>query len=215
MAAGLTTVGIDAVLDSAGRIKGTVTDTHGTGLADVLVDAYSYVSSGLGAGTWESVGYVFTDASGAYDMPRLAAGTYRVEFYDYRGGLPPEYYENAPSVDVATDIPVTAGMIVSGIDAILGAPTHKITSSAGAHGTISPSRTVDEGTSPAFSITPDAGYQIADVLVDNKSVGAVASYKFNGVGASHTISATFAARTYSITASTGIGGAVSPAGSRS
>ena len=46
---------------------------------------------------------------------------------------------------------------------------------------------------PTFTIKASAGHYIADVLVDGVSVGPVATYKFAGVKANHTISATFAA----------------------
>jgi hypothetical protein len=68
-----------------------------------------------------------------------------------------------------------------------------ITASAGAGGGISPSGTVyvANGLNRAFTITPNAGYQIADVVVDGGSVGAVASYTFVAVTANHTIAAGF------------------------
>jgi len=71
---------------------------------------------------------------------------------------------------------------------------YDITASAGANGTIAPSGTVsvEYGANPSFTITPAAGYSVADVLVDDSSVGAVTSYAFNNVAAAHTISATFA-----------------------
>ena len=71
---------------------------------------------------------------------------------------------------------------------------YDITASAGANGTIAPSGTVsvDYGNNQSFTITPDAGYSVVDVLVDGSSVGAVTSYAFNNVAAAHTISATFA-----------------------
>jgi hypothetical protein len=71
-----------------------------------------------------------------------------------------------------------------------------ITVSAGINGTISPSaeKTVALGSDSAtFSIVPDAGYHIADVLVDGVSVGPVTTYLFTDVLVGHTISATFAA----------------------
>jgi alpha-tubulin suppressor-like RCC1 family protein len=69
-----------------------------------------------------------------------------------------------------------------------------IISSAGPGGTIAPSgsTTVNAGGSQSFVIEAAANYHINDVLVDNASVGAVASYAFNNVQADHTISATFA-----------------------
>jgi hypothetical protein len=72
-------------------------------------------------------------------------------------------------------------------------PAITITASAGMNGLITPSGTVEvhEG-SQSFTITPDTGYHVADVLVDGVSVGAVTSYDFLYVTASHLISATFA-----------------------
>lgn len=63
----------------------------------------------------------------------------------------------------------------------------------GANGKISPSSNVNVvyGASQTFTITPDEGYEVEDVLVDGKSVGAVTSYTFENVTANHTISATF------------------------
>ena len=59
--------------------------------------------------------------------------------------------------------------------------------------------TIDPGTasyalgdSPVYSVKANLGYHIADVLVDDVSVGAVPTYTFTNVTASHTISATFA-----------------------
>jgi len=52
--------------------------------------------------------------------------------------------------------------------------------------------TVACGSSLTLTFTPSVGYQIADVLIDGVSVGAVPFCTFNNVTASHTISATFA-----------------------
>ena len=90
-----------------------------------------------------------------------------------------------------------------------------ITASAGPNGSISPSGTVtvDTGGDQTFTITPNTGYHVADVLVDGVTVGAVTSYPFTNVIVDHTISATFALNTYTITASAGVGGTISPSGS--
>ncbi len=74
-------------------------------------------------------------------------------------------------------------------------PGFTIVSSAGAGGTIAPlgSRSVSAGASQGYTIQSNAGYHIDDVLVDNASVGAVASYTFSNVSANHTIEARFAA----------------------
>ena len=94
------------------------------------------------------------------------------------------------------------------------AEEYTITPSAGANGSITPetAQTVGLGLdSTTFAITPDVGYHIVDVLIDGTSVGPVTSYQFTNVDADHTISATFAPDTYTITTAAGAGGTISPA----
>lgn len=78
------------------------------------------------------------------------------------------------------------------VDALFNAFT--ITSSAGANGTISPAGVtgVANNGSQSYTITPSTCYNVADVLVDGISVGAVNNYTFSNVTANHTISASFA-----------------------
>lgn len=70
---------------------------------------------------------------------------------------------------------------------------YTITAEAGDGGSISPDGRVrvDRGDDQTFRITPDDGYEIADVLVDGESVGAVSSYTFENVRANHTIKVIF------------------------
>ncbi|TMA73103.1 MAG: DUF11 domain-containing protein [Deltaproteobacteria bacterium] len=88
---------------------------------------------------------------------------------------------------------------------------YTITSSAGAHGTVSPSgaQTVAPAGTLAISITPDAHYHVADVLVDGGSVGAVASHTFTNVSGNHTLAASFAIDQFAVTASSGPNGTLS------
>lgn len=59
-------------------------------------------------------------------------------------------------------------------------------------GTISPSTArVERGGSQTFTIKANEGYSIADILVDGKSMGAVATYTFEKISAAHTITAVF------------------------
>lgn len=69
--------------------------------------------------------------------------------------------------------------------------TLRATASEG--GTISPSGRVSvaQGRNKDFTIAADEGYEIADVLVDGVSVGAVESYVFRQVSRRHTIEAVF------------------------
>ncbi|MCH8170308.1 MAG: T9SS type A sorting domain-containing protein [Bacteroidetes bacterium] len=75
----------------------------------------------------------------------------------------------------------------------IAASIHTITSSVGANGSIDPvgAVSVNNGVDQSFTITPNTGYLVADVLVDGNSVGAVTSYTFTNVLTDHTISATF------------------------
>jgi len=103
------------------------------------------------------------------------------------------------------------------IAALAGASpvTHTITASAGTGGSIAPSGAVvvSNGANQSFTITPASCHTIADVLVDNVSVGAVASYNFTNVTADHTIAASFAsAPSFTVTASAGPNGSISPSG---
>ena len=91
--------------------------------------------------------------------------------------------------------------------------TFTINATAGANGSISPAGAVavNYGASQTFTITPNANYHVADVLVDGVSVGAVTSYPFTTVTANHTISASFAINTFTVTPSAGTNGSISPA----
>ena len=97
-----------------------------------------------------------------------------------------------------------------------------LSASAGSGGSISPSGSFFQtrGGSQSFTITPASGYTISDVKVDGVSVGAVSSYTFSSLAASHTISATFSAQSsgsgtatsYTINTTAGSGGTISPQG---
>ncbi len=94
------------------------------------------------------------------------------------------------------------------------APVFTITATAGNFGTIDPSGEVKvaSGGSQKFTMTPFTGYSVADVKVDNVSIGAVNEYTFTNVTANHSINVTFALKTYTITATAGVGGSISPSG---
>lgn len=74
-----------------------------------------------------------------------------------------------------------------------GFPYYVINSSAAENGSIIPAGalSLQQGTSQTFDITPDQGYEITDVLVDNVSQGPIQVYTFSNILTSHTISAEF------------------------
>ena len=100
-------------------------------------------------------------------------------------------------------------------DVVASNVTHTITASAGTGGAIAPNgaSVVFEGANASYTIGANACFSIADVLVDGVSVGAVAGYSFINVTVDHTIAASFSANgPYTITATAGAGGTISPAG---
>ena len=113
---------------------------------------------------------------------------------------------------------VTANHTIAASFAVNPVVNYTVTASAGANGSISPSGavTVASGaSSPLFVITPAAGYHVADVVVDGVSLGAMGSFQFTNVTANHTIAASFAIdNTYTITASAGANGSISPSGAQ-
>jgi hypothetical protein len=98
-------------------------------------------------------------------------------------------------------------------NAVVNGP-YTIDASAGLGGSITPSGSVGVncGASQAFAISAASCYSIADVVVDGSSVGPVSGYTFSGVSANHTIAASFSLNSYTISASAGAGGSISPSG---
>ncbi|MFC1714747.1 FlgD immunoglobulin-like domain containing protein, partial [Candidatus Poribacteria bacterium] len=79
------------------------------------------------------------------------------------------------------------------ISAIFAIDTYMITAIAEGNGSIEPSGNimVNCGSDQTFTINPDKTYQVAEVLIDGESVGAVTEYTFQDVVRDHTIAATF------------------------
>ena len=88
-----------------------------------------------------------------------------------------------------------------------------VTASAGPNGTIAPNGVTAYagGATPSFTITPNTGYSVLDVLVNAVSVGAVTNYTFAPLAANQTISATFVINTYTLTVATVGNGSVAKA----
>ena len=110
------------VEQGTGRITGMVTGPDGTTpLKDVEVIAWHHTGSG-----WDWIAAAMTNASGAYVVEDLPAGTYRILFEDATETYLTECYDDAPNIESASDIVVTNGATTSGIDASLayrGSPT--------------------------------------------------------------------------------------------
>ena len=92
-------------------------------LENIRVTIYKKIGSGDEV-EWDYVTSETTDASGNFSLSGLPAGTYRLKFNDPNGAYLTEYYDNAASLETATDIVVTAAATVTGKNAILGASAY-------------------------------------------------------------------------------------------
>ena len=132
--------GVDAVLQPAGAISGTVSETGGDALRNVAVVAYARDA----AGGWTYVDRVSTDARGHYSIGGVGTGKYRLKAVDKwpypwsgadRGEYLDEWYRDAYSLTAATDVPVAAGAETAGVDIGLGRPgsiAGRVTDASGA-----------------------------------------------------------------------------------
>ncbi|KQW47444.1 hypothetical protein ASC77_13355 [Nocardioides sp. Root1257] len=112
--AGATTSGRNATLAPRGSIAGTVTNSSGTALAGIRIQAYR------DAGGFDSfAGSATTNASGSYIVSNLDPGTYWLQFSDPAGGFAPEWFDNQPERDGATAVTVAASQAVTGKNAQL------------------------------------------------------------------------------------------------
>jgi 5-hydroxyisourate hydrolase-like protein (transthyretin family) len=124
---GSETVGIDAMLDPAGKISGKVTlAADGSPLEYAWVTVYRQV----GKGGWEPMFGAETAADGSYTVGGLRTGTYRAQFMYWGEAFGAEFYDDATTLRKATDIGVTAGETTPDINAALelGAWPGKFTS---------------------------------------------------------------------------------------
>jgi hypothetical protein len=130
--AGLSALAVPARAVDTGQISGTVTGPDGQPVTNAYAWAYRWDPEDA---YWSTVAGDYTDATGRYDIVGLPADTYRIRFADYSGnGLLAEYFDNASTVESATDVPVTAGASVAGKNAQLAAPGHITGSVTGPQG---------------------------------------------------------------------------------
>jgi hypothetical protein len=105
---------------AGGAISGTVTNNAASPapLNDICVEALDPTSGAF-------VSDVLTDSSGQYTIAGLAAGSYKVEFYDCgtAASYVTQYYSNKSTLAAANTVSVTTGSTTSAINAkmVLGA----------------------------------------------------------------------------------------------
>ncbi|MBE0655679.1 MAG: T9SS type A sorting domain-containing protein, partial [Bacteroidales bacterium] len=71
--------------------------------------------------------------------------------------------------------------------------SYEIATSVTGNGSISPEGPVfaEYGSDQTFTITPDAGYQVTSVIIDDNPAGQISSYTFSNVTGDHSILAVF------------------------
>lgn len=91
-------------------------------------------------------------------------------------------------------VTVTANWTYIGSPVIPTYDYYTITATAGAGGSISPSGeiTIREGRDKTFTLTPEEGYEVSDILIDGKSAGAAEVYTVENIRKDTTVEAVFA-----------------------
>jgi hypothetical protein len=126
-----------------------------------------------------------TYASETPGLPMIFGAIYdtgeETEFWQDNVGITPLVLQTSSAKKYAFNVAFQSTAIVD------------ITASAYGSGSITPSGlvTVNIGDNQTFTIVPDAGYQVNDVLVDGSSMGPLTSYTFTDATVNHTISAVF------------------------
>jgi len=211
----------------------TITPNAGYRIVDVQVDGTSvgpvpaYTFANIAANhsisaTFTLIQYYAITASAGPNGSISPSGTASVkEFTNQTFTITPNAGYRVAEVDVdgasvgaPTSYTFTNVQATHTISATFTLDVYTITAAADVNGSITPSgtTTVNDGASQTYTIAPNQGYQVQSVIVDSASVGAVTSYTFANIRANHTINAYFKVITYTITASPGTGGSISPPG---
>ena len=136
-----------------------------------------------------------------------------VHFYSRRGYHIDSVFVDEEFVGVVESyefINVTSEHSISVLYAI---NTYTILSTSNSYGTIAPAgtTTLEYGSDITYSITPNFGCAIVDVLLDGDvSLGAIGEYTFENIAEHHTIAVTFRINQFAITVNAGENGTVTP-----
>ncbi len=162
-----------------GNYSGTITTTFNIIKA---TPAYT-VPANLTATEGQTLNDVPLPDGWNWDAPGTSVG--KAGEHAFSATFTPTDPANYNTVTVTLTVTVTAA-----------ATYYTIAASAGNGGSIDPSGNVSVRSSnnAVFTITPDAGYEVADVLVDGASMGAVSAYTFETVSKDYTIEARFRKR---------------------
>ncbi len=157
-------------------------------------------------------------------------GAIEIDFYvgaQYNGLTLKAYHLRGNTIDTYSGV-VAEGVLSITVNSLSpfmvevpDSTVHTVTASAGTGGSISPDGSINvaNGADKTFTFLPDAGWQIAQVLVDGSPVPITGnSYTVANITADRTISVSFSAVTpsdtmHTLTITSGANGTVSPSGS--
>jgi 5-hydroxyisourate hydrolase-like protein (transthyretin family) len=164
---------IDASLELAGQITGTVTaDGSGTPLPFISVTLYRWNEVGL---SWSYTSSVSSNLSGSYTAQGLVPGDYRITFYDFAGNYLGESYNDKATFDLADSLAVAAGAVLNGINAAL-AVASRIDGTVTEEGTGTP---LPDVSVYAYRVNPGNMLQYASSATTNAS----GNYSVGGLSA--------------------------------
>lgn len=116
-------------------------------------------------------------------------------------------YTQADDV-VTLTVPFTAIDANHSVSVLFDQFMYNITGTVGANGTVNGETTINAsmpyGSNYSLTITPADNYQVADVVVDGESVGAVNFYEFINITDNHTVDVTFEATMFTLTATSNV-----------
>lgn len=113
------------------RIKGSVTNEDGVGLAGILVTTLADPS---GTGQWVAVDDALTGLGGGYNVGKLDDGVYRVRFDDPTGAYATEFYNDAARIESAAPVDLTNGGMPTLATAELAGAAHVVGTVTGSGG---------------------------------------------------------------------------------
>lgn len=111
--AGQAVSAIDASLETAGHLSGTMTKA----VDGVTLGGYVNVTE---AATGDHVASAWVQQDGIFDIA-VAPGTYNVKFSTWESGILEEYWDNAYTLSDAESVTVNSGQVVSGMNVQLDA----------------------------------------------------------------------------------------------
>ena len=182
-----------------------------TGLSGITGYAYTYHASNTHGETWAMPSQTFTTRTTPYWTITPAAGPNGsispsiIDTVNDSGSSPVYTFEaeygyhltnvlvDAAPVGVTNSYQFKNVAADHAIEALFGINHYTVTVAQAANGLISPTSqvAVAHGDTPGFTIEPDTGYYVADVLVGGLSVGPLEAYTVPGTTNATTITAVF------------------------